>query len=48
MGLHEIPSNAVVIAQDRLAELIGDHAGAPRSTLGDILEAVGRRMKALH
>jgi prophage antirepressor-like protein len=48
MGLHEIPSNAVVIAQDRLAEFIGDHAGAPRSTLGDILEAVGRRMKALY
>lgn len=48
MGLHEIPSNAVVIAQDRLAEFIGDHAGAPRATLGDILEAVGRRIKALH
>jgi hypothetical protein len=26
------------IAQDRLAEFIGDHAGASRATLGDILE----------
>jgi phage anti-repressor protein len=48
MGLHEIPHNAVVIPQDRLADFIGDPAGAPRETLGDILEAVARRVNTLN
>ncbi len=48
MGLHEIPHNAVVIPQDRLADFIGDPAGAPRATLGDILEAIARCVNTLN
>lgn len=43
--LHEVGSNALVIQPERLANYIADPEGAPRGTLGDILEAVGRRMK---
>lgn len=46
--LHEIPANAVVIAQDRLADFIRDPAGAPRSSLSDILEAVARRVNTFN
>lgn len=45
--MHEVGSSALVIQPDRLANYIADPEGAPRGTLGDILEAVGRRMKTL-
>lgn len=48
LAIKEVPNNAVVIADDRLARYIGDPEGPPRATLVDILEAVSQRMKTLH
>ena len=47
MTLKEIPADAALIRDGELAGYIGDPAGVPGAVLPDILEAVGRRMKAL-
>ena len=48
-GLHEIPSSAVVIAQDRLAEFIGNHAGAADElgSLPFVPPAVGENLQRI-
>lgn len=48
MHVKAIEPETALLHRDRLATFIGDPEGAPRSTLPDILEAVGRRMKSSH
>lgn len=48
MHIKAIEPETALLHRDRLATFIGDPEGAPRSTLPDILEAVGRRMKSSH